>query len=54
MVNTRLMAAHQDHINSVDGLETSVSDGARPLAPMVNALEQKIQGLMTNVQLLME
>lgn len=54
MVNNRSMVAQQDHINGVDRLETSVSNGARPPTLMVDTLERKIQGIMTNVQLLME
>lgn len=54
MVNTRLMAAQHNHINGVNGLEASISDRAHPETPKVNMLERKIQGLTTNIQLLME
>lgn len=54
MVETRSMAAQHDQSNGVDGLETFVSNEARPKTPRVNMFEQKIQGLTTNIQLLME
>lgn len=54
MVETISMVTQHNQANGVDGLETSVSDGARPETPKVDALEWKIQGLMVNVQLLME
>lgn len=54
MVNTRSMAAQQDHTNGVHGLEASISDGTRPKTPRDDVFERKIQGLTTDVQLLME
>lgn len=54
MVNTKSMAAHQDQVNGVDGLEASVSNEARPETPRMNVLERKIQGLTANMRLLME
>lgn len=54
MVNTRSMAAQLDHDNEVDGPRTSVSDRAHPETPRFGALERRIQGLTTDVQLLME
>lgn len=54
MVNTRSMAAQQDHDNGVNRPGASISDGARPETPRVGAFERKIQGLTKDVQLLME
>lgn len=54
MVEIRSMATQHDHINGIDELETSISDGAHPSTPRVDTLERKIQGLTANVKLLVE
>lgn len=48
------MAAQQDHNNGVHGPEASISDEEHPKTPRVGTLKQRIQGLTTDVQLLME
>lgn len=54
MVETRSMAAQHDQVYGVDGLETSISDGACLETLKVNVLKRKIQGLTMNMQLLMK
>lgn len=54
MVTTRSTTAQHEEGAGINGQEASVSDGARPETQRVVVLEQKIQGLTTSVQLLME
>lgn len=54
MVKTRSMAVQYNKSAIITGQEASVSDGACPETSRVIVLEQKIHGLTTSVQLLME